>query len=439
MQVSRSIYRLTMPKLLQINTVINSGSTGRIAEDIGRIAIANGWESYIAFGRNPRPSASHAIRIGSRLDVLLHVLATRLFDLHGLASRRATKRLVRQIERIRPDVIHLHNIHGYYLNYKILFRYLAASGTPVVWTMHDCWAATGHCPHYTFVQCIVWQSERGCRRCPQKKSYPKSVLFSNAAHNFRCKRKYFNLLPESQLTIVTPSRWLSDEIGKSYLGHYRRTVINNGIDLEIFKPSEPPSPARIGRLKNKKIILGVANVWDERKGLADFIRLSRLLRDDEAIVLVGLNGKQTGMLPENITTIARTESQAELAQWYSAAAVFFNPSVEETQGLTTIEAMASGTSVIVYNCTACPEAVDEKTGFVVEPGDMAAVLACVRKIEDAGKSAYQEHCVARARELYDRCRNFLEYIEIYAKCVVKKGTNMSTNNRTHIGGGTKVE
>lgn len=403
-----------MPKLLQINTVINSGSTGRIAEDIGRIAIANGWESYIAFGRNPRPSASHAIRIGSRLDVLLHVLATRLFDLHGLASRRATKRLVRQIERIRPDVIHLHNIHGYYLNYKILFRYLAASGTPVVWTMHDCWAATGHCPHYTFIQCIVWQSERGCRRCPQKKSYPKSVLFSNVPHNFRCKRKYFNLLPESQLTIVTPSRWLSDEIGKSYLGHYRRTVINNGIDLDIFKPSMDKNDAA-----EKFVILGVASVWDERKGLADFIKLADLLREDEEIVLVGLSEKQMLALPKDkrIRGIKRTESQEELAALYSAALCFVNPTYEDTFPTTNLEALACGTPVVTYRTGGSPEAVDEETGFVVEPGDMAAVLACVRKIEDAGKSAYQEHCVARARELYDKGRNFLKYIELYKRNV----------------------
>ena len=403
-----------MPKLLQINTVINSGSTGRIAEDIGRIAIANGWESYIAFGRNPRPSASHAIRIGGRLDVLLHVLATRLFGLHGLASRRATNRLVRQIERIRPDVIHLHNIHGYYLNYKILFRYLAASGTPVVWTMHDCWAATGHCPHYTFMQCIVWQSERGCRRCPQKKSYPKSILFSNATHNFRCKRKYFNLLPESQLTIVTPSRWLSDEIGKSYLGHYRRTVINNGIDLDIFKPSMDKNDAA-----EKFVILGVASVWDERKGLADFIKLADLLREEEEIVLVGLSEKQMLVLPKDkrIRGIKRTESQEELAALYSAALCFVNPTYEDTFPTTNLEALACGTPVVTYRTGGSPEAVDEKTGFIVEPGDMVAVLACVRKIEDAGKSAYQEHCVARARELYDKGRNFLKYIELYKRNV----------------------
>lgn len=404
-----------MPTLLQINTVINSGSTGRIAEDIGRIAIANGWESYIAFGRNPRSSASHAIRIGSRLDVLLHVLATRLFDLHGLASRRATKRLVRQIERIRPDVIHLHNIHGYYLNYKILFRYLAASGTSVVWTMHDCWAATGHCPHYTFVQCIVWQSERGCRRCPQKKSYPKSVLFSNAAHNFRCKRKYFNLLPESQLTIVTPSRWLSDEIGKSYLGHYRRTVINNGIDLEIFKPSEPPFTARIGRLKNKKIILGVASVWDERKGLADFIKLADLLREDEEIVLVGLSEKQMLALPKDkrIRGIKRTESQEELAALYSAALCFVNPTYEDTFPTTNLEALACGTPVVTYRTGGSPEAVDEETGFVVEPDDMEEIRSSLDKLKKMDSIMLSSKCRNRAEQFFNKNECFKKYMRLY--------------------------
>ena len=399
-----------MPKLLQINTVINSGSTGRIAEDIGKLAMQNGWESYIAFGRNQRPSASHVIQIGRKFDVLWHVLVTRLFDLHGLASRRATKKFVRQIEKIRPDVIHLHNIHGYYLNYKILFRYLAKSGTPVVWTMHDCWPATGHCPHYTFAKCLMWTNEKGCRRCPQKRRYPASLLFSNAAYNFRCKKTYFNLLAEEQLTIVTPSQWLSNEIANSYLGHYRRIVINNGIDLEVFKPTGAEKE-RHGRFT----ILGVASVWDERKGLNDCIKLSALLCDDEEIVLVGLSERQIASLPagRNIHGLRRTENQTQLAELYSRALCFVNPTYEDTFPTTNIESLACGTPVITYRTGGSPEILDENTGFVTEAGEVGAVYECIQKIRRTGKSMFTSKCRERAERYFAEEKNFEKYLDLY--------------------------
>ena len=396
-----------MPTLLQINSVVNSGSTGHIAEDIGRLAIANGWESYIAYGRKALPSGSHLIRIGTKADVLWHVLVTRLFDLHGLASRHATKKLVRQIKEIKPDVIHLHNIHGYYINYKILFKYLSESGTPVVWTMHDCWAATGHCPYYTFVQCIVWRSEGGCRNCSQKRGYPSSVLFSNAAYNFKCKRKYFNLLSENQLTIVTPSKWLSDEIGKSYLGHYKRRVINNGIDLEVFKPSAERPTSR-----KKYTILGVASVWDERKGLMDFIKLAYLLHNDEKIVLVGLSESQIKSLPKgkSIWGMKRTESQKQLAELYSHALCFVNPTYEDTFPTTNIESLACGTPVITYRAGGSPEIIDKETGFVVEQGYITAVRKCIDRLKELRLS---EKCRKRAVHLFSKEEQFKEYIKLY--------------------------
>lgn len=411
-----------MPILLQINSVVNSGSTGHIAEDIGRLAIANGWESYIAYGRKALPSDSHLIRIGTKADVLWHVLVTRLFDLHGLASRHATKKLVRQIKEIKPDVIHLHNIHGYYINYKILFKYLSESGTPVVWTMHDCWAVTGHCPYYTFVRCIVWRSEGGCRNCPQKRGYPSSVLFSNAAYNFKCKRKYFNLLSENQLTIVAPSKWLSDEIGKSYLGHYKRMVINNGIDLEVFKPSAERPTSR-----KKYTILGVASVWDERKGLMDFIKLADFLRADEEIVLVGLNDKQIDSLPKdkNIRGIRRTESQSELAGLYAQSLCFVNPTYEDTFPTTNMETLACGTSVITYRTGGSPEMVEEETGFVVEQGDIVAVRKCIDKLKELQLS---EKCRKRAVRLFSKEERFKEYMKLYEEVM---------NNKIVIMGGGK--
>ncbi len=402
-----------MPTLLQINSVANTGSTGHIAEDIGRLAIAQGWESYIAYGRKAFPSQSYLVKIGNKLDHLCHFLLTRFFDLHGLASRSATKKFIKQIEKLNPDVIHLHNIHGYYLNYKILFEYLSKCGKPVVWTLHDCWAITGHCSYYSFAKCTAFQSEGGCKHCSLKKNYPKSILFSNAAYNFAQKKKYFNLLDQNQLTIVTPSQWLSDEIAKSYLGHYKTVVINNGIDLDVFKPAEKSAP------NNKKIILGVASVWDERKGLADFIKLSDLLNKDEQIVLVGLSKKQINLLPKdkNICGIQRTESQQELAELYSKALVFVNPTYEDTFPTTNIEALACGTPVVTYRTGGSPEVVDEATGFVVEQGDVQGIRNCISKIEQSAKEAFIKPCRSRAEKLFCKQDRFEQYIELYNKMI----------------------
>lgn len=395
-----------MKTLLQVNTVINSGSTGHIAESIGELALADGWKSYIAYGRNPRKSSSIPIKIGNKVDILFHVFITRLFDLHGLASKRATKRFIKQIEKIKPDVIHLHNIHGYYLNYKLLFSFLAKYGNPVVWTMHDCWAATGHCPHYTFVKCIVWTSEKGCRHCPQKKIYPSNYLFSAAQYNFNCKKKYFNLLEQKQLTIICPSVWLASEFKKSFLKKYTIRTIYNGIDTNIFCPKETGN-------QGKNVILGVASVWDERKGLKDFLALSKLLTNDEEIVLIGVTEKIIETLPSNIKGIKRTESKEELAEWYSKALVYFNASIEETFGMTCAEAQACGTPVIAYNSTALPETISEKTGILVEPNNIEKVYDAIQEIEQKGKAYYSTECRKRAEHLFEEKNNFSEYIDLY--------------------------
>ncbi len=406
-----------MPTLLQINTVINSGSTGRIAEQLGELVMANGWNSYIAFGRSPRPSASRTIRVGGRCAVYAHGLLTRFFDAHGFGSRFATKKLIKQIEKIKPDVIHLHNIHGYYLNVDILFAYLRKRAIPVVWTLHDCWPFTGHCSHYTAVNCQKWR--QGCDRCPQKNLYPKSFL-DNSRMNWTRKKSAFGKV--KNLTLVTPSVWLAEQVKESFLQDYPIKTIPNGIDLNVFKPSAV-YPAKARDLEGKKIILGVASVWNDRKGLSDFLHLSRMLRDDEAIVLVGLSHKRIRAgLPERITAVERTESQAELAQWYSAASVFFNPTYEDTFPTTNIESLACGTPVVTYRSGGSPEIVDSETGFVVAPGSVAEALSCIRKIERAGKSYYSARCSRRANTLYDRDKNFRKYLEIYNGSVQDSNT-----------------
>lgn len=400
-----------MQTLLQINTVINSGSTGHIAENIGKLAITKGWKSYIAYGRNPKETASIPIKIGVKSSVLFHVLITRVFDLHGFGSYFATKSFIKKIEKIKPDIIHLHNIHGYYIHIGLLFKFLERANIPVIWTLHDCWSFTGHCSHYMAVHCTKWKSQ--CFKCHEKKQYPRTLFFDNSFFNYRIKRKNFTL-PESKfLKIVTPSEWLSKDVKISFLSKYESIVINNGVDLNVFRPTKNKIKEKYS-IENKKIVLGVASVWSDRKGLNDFIRLAEYLPENCVIILIGLSKKQMGNLPSKIIGIARTESQTELVQYYSAADVFFNPTYEDNFPTTNIEALACGTPVITYNTGGSPEIIGENTGYVISAGDLSSVVKICNKLD---KSVVSELCVNRAKKYYDQSLCFEKYFKIYESMV----------------------
>jgi glycosyltransferase involved in cell wall biosynthesis len=396
-------------KLLQINSVVHFGSTGRIAEEIGQTAIAAGWKSFIAYGRNDRPSQSELIKIGNDWDIKMHGFQTRMFDRHGLGSKSATKELIGKIKEISPDIIHLHNIHGYYVNIEILFNYLQIINIPVVWTFHDCWPITGHCSYFTFVGCEKWKKK--CYDCPQITSYPASWLVDRSEKNFQLKNELFTSLPN--LTLVPVSNWLSGILKESYLKNYPIKLIHNGINTDVFNPSFSSDFRTKHSLENKFILLGVASVWSPRKGLKDFIELSKHLNSDYQIVLVGLSRKQIEHLPENILGIERTESVVELANMYSEADIVLNLSYEETFGLTTVEGFACGTPSIVYNATASPELIDESTGLVVEPGDINELMEAIIQIKENGKQFYSEACVNRAHRLYKKEDRYQDYIELY--------------------------
>jgi glycosyltransferase involved in cell wall biosynthesis len=398
-----------MKKLLQINSVINSGSTGRIAEEIGQTAIAAGWESYIAYGRNERPSSSNLIKIGTDKDVKLHGLQTRLFDRHGLSSRKATSDFIKQIDNIKPDIVHLHNIHGYYINIEVLFHYLKNANVPVVWTFHDCWPITGHCSYFSYVGCEKWKSQ--CFECPQKSGYPASYFIDRSKKNYILKKELFNSLPN--LTLVPVSQWLSGVLEESFLQNYPIKVINNGINTEVFKPSLSSDFRNKYGLEDKFIMIGVATSWGERKGLKDYIELSKILESEFQIVLVGLNKKQIEQLPNNILGIERTDNVGELADIYSSADLVLNLSYEETFGLTTVEGFACGTPGIVYNATASPELIDVSTGIVVEQGNINKLTEAIYSIKKKGKEYYSEACVNRAYRLYKKEDRYKEYIDLY--------------------------
>ncbi len=403
-----------MKKILQINTVSNTGSTGKITEGISRCIVAENWESYVAFGRPGTDSAySKEIVIGSKKDFYMHALGTRLFDEHGFFSTSATRDFLRKVDTIRPDLIHLHNIHGYYINVKLLFDYLKKRRVPVVWTLHDCWPYTGHCAYYSKVGCNRWETT--CYDCPQTAAYPKSYI-DFSTRNFTAKKNIFCNV--DNLSIVTPSHWLKEELKKSFLNNYDSHVINNGIDLQKFNIKAAQGLKRKLGITDERIVLGVASIWEPRKGFGDFIALNEILNEHNfKIVMVGLSNQQIKNLPKDMIGIQRTESIEEMAELYSAADAFFNPTYEDNFPTTNIEALACGTPVITYNTGGSPEMLDSRTGRVVRQGDIDGVKSLLLSLDFKDLSA--SDCRARAEELYDDKIKFREYIELYRKYVDK--------------------
>lgn len=339
-------------KLVQINIVCN-GSTGKIMNQIQQEALKKGWEAYSFFGRG-EPVNDKCYKIGNKIDTIFHVLITRLFDKHGHGSKRATKKMIQKIKEIDPDIIHMHNIHGYYIHLETLFNYLKTCNKKIVWTLHDCWAFTGHCSHFTYPKCDKWKT--GCNKCTRKKDYPKSSILDNSKSEYLFKKELFNGIKD--LTLVTPSKWLADLVKQSFLKDYDIKVINNGIDLNVFKPTYTIDVrSKYNIPKNKEIILGVSSIWNESKGLYEFYELAKNINEQYVCVLVGLTDKQLERLPSNIIGIKKTENVEELANLYTQALVVFNPSREETFSLVTIEAIACGTPVIAYNNTAIKELI----------------------------------------------------------------------------------
>ena len=389
-----------MPKLLQINVTANWGSTGKIAEQIGIKAMEQGWESYIAYGRMCNPSKSKLIKVGSRLNVYEHYLENRLFDNEGLASRVSTKKFIKQIEQIKPDIIHLHNIHDHWLNYKILFEYLNTTDIPIVWTQHDCWAFTGGCMHFVHSNCEKWKI--GCNKCPQRKN-----IIDRSLYNYNLKGTLFS--SNNNLTIVPVSQWLADFAQESFLKNKKIKVINNGVDLNVFVPSS--------KEKKKFQILAVSSVWHKAKGLYDVFNLRELLSDEYEIIMVGLSADQIKQLPAGIVGVQRTQNIQELVKLYSEADVLINPTYADTFPTVNLEALACGTPIITYKTGGSPETIDEETGFVVKQGDLNALVKAIEKMKKNPLSS--ESCRLRAEKLYDKDKCYEKYIDLYNELLNK--------------------
>lgn len=408
-----------MNTILQINSVLNYGSTGKIVEQISATALSHKWNSLVAHGvKYLRPSQQLEIAIGNKWDIHKHEALSLLLDRHGLGSRKPTKNLINWISELNPDVIHLHNIHNYYLNYPILFEYLMTIKAPIVWTFHDCWPFTGHCSYFDMVGCDKWKS--GCGNCPGLKVYPRSLFYDRSKKNLKEKKRYFTSISD-RLTIVPVSNWLEGFVKQSFLQAATIKTIHNGIDLNVFSPKDTSGLKDRLKIGDKNVVIGVALPWTPRKGLNDMYKLAELLpKDSYQIVVVGLSKKQYRECPEGVIGVQKTNSAYELAEYYSLATAFVNPTYEDNYPTTNLEAMACGTPVITYNTGGSPEAVTPKTGWVVNQGDVMSVASIIMNLGKKNKEevlAQRRECRIRSEREFDKDNCFEKYVQLYESLV----------------------
>lgn len=392
-------------KVVQINSVCGVGSTGRIALSISQVSRECNIENFVVYGYG-HCDYPYAEPMQNQLYLKTNILKTRLFGKHGFYSQSATKKLLKRLDKLKPDILHLHNVHGHYINVKMLFNYIAKKNLKVIWTLHDCWPFTGHCTYFDFAGCGKWKT--GCSDCVQKRAYPNSWFFDRSKGNFKAKKELFCSVED--MTIVTPSKWLADIVNQSFLGNYPCRVINNGIDLEKFKPQSSDLKNELG-LDNKKILLGICFCLYDRKGGKYLVDLAKMLDEDEHMVILGLETDET--LPENVTVLPKTNSVEELARIYSMADVFVNPTLEDNFPTVNIESLACGTPVVTFDTGGSAEILDEATGEVAEKGNVDELYKKVKKVLDAGKEQFCTACRNRAVQMYSDKDKFMEYIHLY--------------------------
>lgn len=408
-----------MKKILLVNTVYGRGSVGRILGDLYRCGETSGYETYAAFSRTDVPEGMRGVRIGNVGDLAGHVAMDLLADRGGFGSSAVTKRFLQWVDTVQPELIHLHNIHGFYLQVEVLFRYLKERGIPVVWTLHDCWPITGHCAYFEAAGCEKWKADAGCHNCPQHlQAYPYSV-WDYSRKGYERKRAAFTGVP--RLTIVTPSVWLKNIVGESFLKEYPVEVIPNGIDPGIFRPcrgtAEKPSGGR-------RLILGVANVWTKRKGYEMLLHLAKKLPDDEVLCLVGVSKRQQRELESEyrgkVLPVTHTDSVEELAGLYNAADVFVNPTFEDNFPTTNLEALACGTPVVTASVGGSTEMLTSggcvltDVGDSFAPGDEEGMERAVQRVLVRGKGAFTQRCAAQGRQ-YDRQKSYERYLALYER------------------------
>ncbi len=395
-------------KVFLINSSCN-GSTGKIARSLCSVLKESGNEYFFAYGIGHYDD-ENSICLSNWVESHIHDQLSKITGKQGYFSALRTVQLIRKLKEENPDIIHLHNLHGNYLCLPILFKYLRNTRAKIIITMHDCWWFTGKCAWFTFVQCEKWKT--GCGGCPQWGVYPKSYFFDRSKKCFEDKKKWLTSLG-NRLTIVTPSEWLAGLVRESFLGEYPIKVINNGIDLAVFHPTDSDFRTRYGIRGGVKLILGVAFTWGKAKGLDVFVWLSENLPEDYQIVLVGTNDTTDRELPRKIISIHKTNDQHELAEIYTAVDVFVNPTREEVLGMTNIESLACGTPVVTFRTGGCPEIVTEECGIIVPYNNRDAMLDAVKYICEK-KPFHEASCIDRAH-VFAATLKYEEYLKLYEK------------------------
>lgn len=395
-------------RVLYLNTYGN-GSTGRIVDSLKEECKDNGIEALSVFAREVCNSPDTSIRCFNEVEFYLDALCTRIFDNHGLNSYFNTKKVIKIIEDFSPDIIHIHNLHGYWINYQCLFKYIKKKKIKVVWTFHDCWPFTGHCTHFDYVGCEKWKT--GCFSCPQTKEYPAGKFLDGSRRNYLNKRESFTGI--KGCVLVTPSKWLKEKVEDSFLGVYPVKVINNGVNLNVFKPIQSEKKQKLVGDRYKALLLAVAGDWNPRKGLSFIAELART-KPEWLLVVVG-NIPDISLIDgiENIIHIKRTENTSELAEWYSISDAYLNPTLEDNYPTTNLEAIACGTPVATFPTGGSPEIVRE-TGFGVISSERTA-NALVDSVETILRETYE----TPDKSSLDSAVKFNQYIELYRE--VKEG------------------
>ncbi len=406
-------------KLVEINSVAR-GSTGTIMINIAKLARSTGNEAYTFSEVNSGKASDYHIFFGNKFENIIHRTISVFTGISGKGSVIGTKKLLKQIDAIKPDILHLHNLHGWYINLPMLFNYIKDNNIKTVWTLHDCWGFTAQCSHFTMEKCDKWKT--GCYKCPRYKLYPYTFV-DRTKTMWRLKKEWFSGI--ENLTIVTPSQWLADLAKKSFLGNYPIKVINNGIDLGVFKPTESSFRPKYN-LESEKIVLGVASGWNNRKGLDIFIELSKTLPDEYKVILVGTDDSVDKVLPKNILSIHRTQNQQELAEIYTVADVFVNPTREENFPTVNIEALACGTPVVTFNTGGSAEIIDIKTGISVECGDVNNLVRAIYEFASKDKEATNS-CINRG-QLFSAKTKYLEYINLFERIYINRSGKETTDN-----------
>lgn len=394
-------------KVAQINAVCGKGSTGKICVEISKMLDLNGIENKIYFTSGDT-QIKNGVKYSNAFYIECMAGLARVFGNNGFNSKSATRKLIRQLKIFNPDMIHLHNMHGHNVDLKLLFDYLGESNKNVVWTFHDCWAFTGYCAHFTMVKCDKWKN--GCENCPQKRE--TTWFFDKSKNVYNKKKTCINKL--KNLTVITPSKWLAGLVKQSFLQDYPVKVINNGIDLSVFKPTEGNFREKYNIPQDKIVLLGVAFGWGVKKGLDVFIELAKRLPHNYQIVLVGTSDKTDKQLPKNIISIHRTQNQTELAEIYTAADLFVNPTREENYPTVNMESLACGTPVLTFRTGGSPEIIDDTCGSVVDCDDIDGLESEIKRI-CTDKPYTQEVCLIRAKS-FDMNKRFEEYINLYRNC-----------------------